>query len=124
MEILTDKNGDERIPWKDPRILLARNRITGTAAEVLNPLLLGKRRPPAGYEDDGGGGGPAEKSVSASAFDASAAGGEDLQEGGLEAGPATAEGGKKRKKSKLGSSGAPRDVSLSQSKQGLDLPVS
>ena len=38
LEILTDKNDDCRMPWKDPRILLARNRITGAAAEVLNPL--------------------------------------------------------------------------------------
>ena len=94
--------------------MLARNRITGAAAEVLNPLLLGKRRPPAGYEDDGG---PTDKSVSTNAFDAAAAaaGGEslhDLQEGGLDA---TAEGGKaKRKKSKLGASGAAaRNVPLS-----------
>lgn len=98
--------------------MLARNRITGAAAEVLNPLLLGKRRPPAGYEDEGGGTGPTEKSVSTNVFDA-AAGGEslhDLQEGGLEAGQATAEGGKaaKRKKSKLGaaSGGAARNVPL------------
>ena len=98
--------------------MLARNRITGAAAEVLNPLLLGKRRPPAGYEDDGTTG-PTEKSVSTNVFDAAAAAAaaaDDLQEGGLEAGQATAEGGKaaKRKKSKLGaaSGGAARNVPL------------
>ena len=117
LEILTDKNDDRRVPSQDPRILLARNRITGAAAEVLNPLLLGKRRPPAGYEDDGTTG-PTEKSVSTNVFDAAAAAAaaaaDDLQEGGLEAGQATAEGGKaaKRKKSKLGgaSGGAARNV--------------
>ena len=96
--------------------MLARNRITGAAAEVLNPLLLGKRRPPAGYDDEAG---TTEKSVSTHAFDAGASvGGEslhELQEGGMEGGHATAEGGKaaKRKKSKLGASGAAaREVSI------------
>lgn len=94
--------------------MLARNRITGAAAEVLNPLLLGKRRPPAGYDDEAG---TTEKPVPTHAFDAAAAvaGGDELQEGGLEGGQATAEGGKaaKRKKSKLGaSSAAAREVPM------------
>ena len=97
--------------------MLARNRITGAAAEVLNPLLLGKRRPPAGYDDEAG---TTEKPVPTHAFDAAAAvaGGEslnELQEGGLEGEQATAEGGKaaKRKKSKLGaSSAAAREVPM------------